>query len=190
MAMSSKIAKNIAILFLCLMSSQAFALPIKESGVLMGLGTGTLKDQGHYMPIPVIWHIGYDLKPILQKINLNPESIVELYLEPQINPVASPAANVEFGCGLGFQIIFIPSAKISPYFSFGSGLIYITQSTKEQSTKYNFQDQVGGGIYYFMKENAALNCGYRLRHISNAGLKHPNSGINTHMVELGYSVFF
>ena len=173
-----------------LLPPHVLALPIKESGVLTGLGTGTLKDQDQYMPIPIIWHIGYDLKPILQKINLNPESIVELYLEPQINPVVSPAANAEFGCGLGFQIIFVPSAKISPYFCFGSGLIYITQSTKEQSTKYNFQDQVGGGLYYFLNKNAALNCGYRLRHISNAGLKHPNSGINTHMVELGYSVFF
>lgn len=172
------------------LSSPLYALPLKESGLLMGVGTGELRNQDDYMPVPVIWHIGYDFRPVLQKININPQAIVELYLEPQINPVASPSANVEFGCGIGFHIIFSPSAKISPYLTFGSGLIYITQSTEEQSTKYNFQDQAGAGVYFFLDEKSALNFGYRLRHISNAGIKHPNSGIDTHIAEAGYSVFF
>ena len=174
----------------CFTSVSARALPIKESGILTGIGTGDLSGKDNYVPIPVIWHIGYDFKPILEKINLTPEAIVELYLEPQINPVASPDANVEFGCGIGWQIIFNPKAKICPYLTFGSGLIYITQSTAEQSTKYNFQDQAGCGIYYFLDRERALNFGYRIRHISNAGIKHPNSGIDTHMLEFGYSVFF
>ncbi len=169
---------------------QGWSLPIKESGILTGIGAGDLRGQNDYMPVPIIWHVGFDFKPILEKINLTPGGIVEVYLEPQINPVASPSANVEFGCGVGFHIIFAAMAKISPYLTFGSGLIYITTSNEEQSTKYNFQDQVGAGIYYFLNETRALNMGYRLRHISNAGIKHPNSGIDTHIAEFGYSVFF
>jgi hypothetical protein len=170
--------------------SHIYALPVKESGILTGFGAGELHGQNDYMPVPIIWHIGYDFKPILRKINITPEAIVELYLEPQINPVVSPDTNVEFGCGVGFHIIFAASGKIRPYLTFGSGLIYITQSTEEQSTKYNFQDQAGAGIYYFLDEKSALNFGYRIRHISNAGIKHPNSGIDTHIGEFGYSIFF
>ena len=181
---------GVILIIVLFLSSSASALPIKESGILIGIGTGNLRNQNDYIPIPVIWHIGYDFKPILEKINLSPEAIVELYFEPQINPVVNPSTNVEFGCGIGFHIIFVPSSKIRPYLTFGSGLIYITQSTEEQSTKYNFQDQVGIGIYYFLDEERALSFGYRLRHISNLGIKHPNSGIDTHMAEFGYSVFF
>lgn len=166
------------------------ALRIIESGILTGVGSGNLRNQDDYMPLPIIWHIGYDFRPVLERIDLMPKGIVELYLEPQINPVASPSVNVEFGLGIGFHIIFSSSSKITPYLTFGSGFIYITQSTEEQSTKYNFQDQIGGGIYYFLNKKSALNLGYRLRHISNAGIKHPNSGIDTHIAEIGYSVFF
>lgn len=174
----------------CSVAAHVSALPIKESGILTGVGTGDLRNQNDYVPVPIIWHIGYDFKPILKKINITPEAIVELYLEPQINPVVSPSTNVEFGCGIGFQIIFNPPAKIRPYLTFGSGLIYITQSTEEQSTKYNFQDQAGCGIYYFLDEERAVNLGYRIRHISNLSIKRPNSGIDTHIAEFGYSVFF
>lgn len=179
----------IALVLVCI-AIPVHALPVRESGIVTGIGTGSLRNQNDYMPVPIIWHIGYDFKPVLEKINFSPKSIVELYLEPQINPVASPSLNAEFGCGIGFHIIFNTSSKICPYITFGSGLIYMTQSTEEQSTKYNFQDQAGIGIYYFIGEKKAINFGYKIRHISNLGIKHPNSGIDTHMAEIGYSVFF
>jgi hypothetical protein len=36
----------------------------------------------------------------------------------------------------------------------------------------------------------ALNLGYRIRHMSNAGTRQPNIGINDHFAMAGISLFF
>lgn len=164
---------------------------IKELGLFSGYGTGSLKEQAAYEPIFFITHIGFDLKPPLSRINFNPKGILEWYLEPQLNTVISPTPNnVEAGLGFGFQYMYPLTKKLYPYAEIGSGVIYLSQHTAEQSTQFNFHSQAGCGIYYFIKDNVALNVGYRFRHISNCSIEEPNSGINTQIGLAGVSLFY
>ena len=77
------------------------------------------------------------------------------------------------------------------YMEGGVGLIYTTQHTYEQSTQFNFTSELGGGIYLFLNKNktTALTVGYRFRHFSNASIKHPNNGVDTHSITAGISFF-
>jgi hypothetical protein len=49
---------------------------------------------------------------------------------------------------------------------------------------------VGAGFYLSLTRKVALNLGYRYRHISNADIKKPNDGIDSHIGLLGLSYFF
>jgi predicted porin len=66
----------------------------------------------------------------------------------------------------------------------------MTQHTREQSTQFNFTEQTGIGIHYFFRKNTAFTLQGRYRHLSNASIKHPNTGINTQFVIAGFSYQF
>ena len=165
---------------------------IKEIGLLSGYASGSLDDErDNYELILTIFRIGFDLKPFLNKFNLNPKGIIEFILEPFANTVISPRNNAEVGFNLLFKYAFPLTQRLYPYIEGGVGFVYMTQHTLEQSTQYNFLPQGGAGIIYFIKKDRlAVNAGYRYRHLSNASLKSPNSGINVNMATVGLSLFY
>jgi len=175
-------------LFLALLPS-VYALDGVEvfSGYLDGHLDDTKKD---YQAVPLLVGLIFDLKPLTSKIGINPKGRVDFILEPFINTVTSPDSNVEVGSNFLFEYVFPLSEKFQPYVKGGIGALYMSQHTKEQSTQYNFLPQGGGGIRYFIKDNVALNFEYRYRHLSNASLKHPNSGIDANMYLGGITIFF
>ena len=48
--------------------------------------------------------------------------------------------------------------------------------TKTLSTHFQFSDQIGAGVQFGQQHNQTL--GLRIQHLSNAGIKRPNPGIN------------
>ncbi len=180
----------LSVFFLCLASlPKAYALDGIEvfSGYLDGRLDDTKKD---YQAVPLLVGLIFDLKPLTSKIGINPKGRVDFILEPFINTVTSPNSNVEVGSNFLFEYVFPLSEKFQPYVKGGIGALYMSQHTLEQSTQYNFLPQGGGGIRYFLKDNVALNFEYRYRHLSNASLKSPNSGIDANMYLGGVTIFF
>lgn len=55
---------------------------------------------------------------------------------------------------------------------------------KRFSTSFQFGDHVGLGTRFGRDQR--LEVGYRFQHLSNAGIKRPNSGINFHILRLSY----
>jgi len=53
------------------------------------------------------------------------------------------------------------------------------------STAFQFGSHIGFG-YRFGVTNS-FDIGYRFQHLSNAGIKHPNSGINFHQIRLQHN---
>lgn len=158
---------------------------------LTGFGNGDIKEQDDYNLIPLFIDIDFNLKPFTKKIGLTSPGILQFVFEPFISYVSSPNDNVEVGNNFLIKIGFVPeSAKFQPYFKGGLGLIYMSQHTREQSTQFNFNEYAGIGTHYFFKKNIAFTVEYRFRHISNAGRKHPNSGINTYFGICGISYLF
>jgi predicted porin len=64
-------------------------------------------------------------------------------------------------------------------------MVYMTNHTPEQSTQFNFISSGGFGAHYFFTKNTALTLEGRIRHLSNAGIKQPNHGINTYLALAG-----
>jgi lipid A 3-O-deacylase len=81
------------------------------------------------------------------------------------------------------------SEKFVPYVELGIGAHYLTERTisqyKQFSTNFQFGDHIAAGIKF--GEHDAFAIAYRLQHLSNAGIDHPNPGINFHQIRLEYN---
>jgi len=156
-----------------------------------GFGWGKLREKKDYHLTPLMVDFDLDLKPLTQKINFNPRQLLQFQIEPFISFVAEPDTNVEIGTSFLFKIGILPqTSKFQPFILAGPGMVYMTQHTREQSTQFNFIEQAGMGMHYFFRKNIAFTLEGRFRHLSNSGIKHPNSGINTQFIFAGISYQF
>lgn len=94
----------------------------------------------------------------------------------------------EFGATPVFR--FEKSAGlIRPYVEAGVGLRIITHPTIAEgytmSSAFQFADMVGVGAKF--GERQQYQVGYRFQHLSNAGIKRPNPGIDFHQVYVQYN---
>ncbi|MCF7916841.1 MAG: acyloxyacyl hydrolase [Candidatus Omnitrophica bacterium] len=158
--------------------------------ILTGYLEADLEKKDHYQAVPLLVGFNYSAEPFLNKIGLKVPGQVNFILEPFFNTVIGPDKNIEVGSNflLKYSLTFLD--KIHPYIKGGIGALYMSQHTEEQSTQYNFLPQVGGGIQYFLTDNLAFNLEYRYRHLSNASIKNPNSGIDSDLILCGFSFFF
>ena len=163
---------------------------LQEVGVFSGFITGSLKNQKDLEVVPLGLRFGFDLKPFTKKFGFQPKGMLELLYEPFINTIVQPRTNAEMGLAFLFRYSYPLTDKLYPYIEAGSGFYYMTLKTREQSTQFNFIDQGGAGISYFLKEDLALNIGFRFRHISNCSIKQPNGGINANVYLVGMSYYF
>lgn len=83
---------------------------------------------------------------------------------------------------------FSPSASLRPYLEAGIGLHYISDIQMRQrvlSTNFQFGDHAGIGLG--IGRSRIVDICYMFQHHSNASIKRPNSGINFHILRIGYS---
>ncbi|MDD3726582.1 MAG: acyloxyacyl hydrolase [Candidatus Ratteibacteria bacterium] len=109
----------------------------------------------------------------------------QFQLEPFVSLVSSPDVNAEVGLVFFIKYTFPIKFPVKPYVRGGSGVILITQDTEEQSTMFNFASQSGYGLSIDIGKNKYLLLEYRNRHVSNADIKQPNSGIDSYIWLLG-----
>lgn len=111
------------------------------------------------------------------------------YFEPQINPVRSNRPwDVEFGTNLGIRTYWKINNGFYFYQMLGSGPHFITADVKRQAKGFIFSDNAALGFMKGLeKKNLFLNLQLRWRHISNAGLKDPNGGVDSWNVLIGIS---
>lgn len=163
---------------------------LKEAGLFSGWGTADVGDDGapkDYNNIYISGRFGFNLKKCL---HWNIPGMFLFTVEPFVNPVVEPSSNYEAGCSIGLKYAFPMTSRLYPYIEGGTGGIYISEKTRRQGSHANFVDHAGAGLYYFIKDNLAINAGYRFRHISNLGIKRPNGGIETHSAIAGISLFY
>jgi len=162
---------------------------LTESTMIVGFGKGGFTE-GSYEHIALICHLGFDLKRIFSRLEDN-RGILTFIMEPEFNPVISPVGNdVEFGVSFGLKYRYLFTQKLSGYVLGSVGPHYITVQSTDQANGFIFFNTVGAGFSLSLTEKTALSLEYRLRHISNAGTKKPNEGIDSHIGAIGYSMFF
>ncbi len=165
-----------------------FAQKPKEQGFYVGYGFGENTSDTRYRPI----HIAGNFSVWINNSLNNPasKSRFGVYIEPQINPVlTNRPVDVEFGINAGFRYYYLASQNSVLYGMIGSGPHYITAEVNRQAKGFIFSDNAAIGLYQNIhsKNNLYLNFQYRFRHISNAGLKNPNGGINNSNFLIGIS---
>ena len=166
-------------------------MPFQGVEFLTGVGQGELKLKRDYRLISFLVDFDFDIKPLTKKIWFNPPTLVQFQIEPFLSLVTQPKVNTEVGTSFLLKFGLLPETwKFQPYIKGGVGMIYMSQGTLDQSTRFNFLTHFGVGFHYFFMKDRAFNLEYRFRHASNAGIKHPNSGIDVHFCLLGITHLF
>jgi opacity protein-like surface antigen len=94
-----------------------------------------------------------------------------------------------FDLTLRYQLLALRERDVVPFIESGAGLGGIDFDLDSQRDGFNFLLQTGAGLHWFLSERNSLELGYRYHHISNAGSRRPNVGINSHVAYLGISYF-
>ncbi len=104
------------------------------------------------------------------------------------NPAGGNHDVVDFGITPVWRVTERERSPIAPYAELAVGAHYISEHAiytgRNMSTHFQFGDHVGLGVS--LGEQHAWDLGVRLQHLSNAGLKNPNPGINFYQVRAGY----
>ncbi|MCM8810686.1 MAG: acyloxyacyl hydrolase [Candidatus Omnitrophica bacterium] len=131
----------------------------------------------------------YRFQTILIDFTRPVEGIKNLFfqIEPGISYVSSPSDNFEINLSF-FAFYRFFQGNFHPYIKIGTGIIYLSTDFIEQSTHFNFATSLGLG-FKFNFEKFSIYTEGRFRHISNAGMKLPNQGINSRilLIGLGYN---
>jgi hypothetical protein len=158
---------------------------------LSGYGQAELSQNEDYRVVPLAVAFDFNIKPLTSKLGFNPAGLVEFQIEPFLNLIATPEGNLETGTAFLLKFGLFPETwKFQPYIKAGTGVIWMSQHTLEQSTQFNFISSAGAGLHYFLNKKNAFTLEYRFRHLSNAGIKHPNRGIDHHFCLLGLTRLF
>ena len=98
-----------------------------------------------------------------------------------------------YGAGftpLGLQLDFRNGSKVHPFIHLNGGLLYFTKDVPiEDSGRFAFVGEAGGGVRIFTSERRAVNIGVRFHHISNGDTSGSNRGLNQFVIYAGFSVF-
>lgn len=98
--------------------------------------------------------------------------------------------------GIGFtpkiKYTFVILDRLRPYAEFAGGPFWTDLGGRipEEASEFNFVLTAGIGVSWFITPQTAFNAGYRFHHISNAGTKYPNLGLNASLPFCGFSFYF
>jgi len=95
-----------------------------------------------------------------------------------------------FGGGFNpllLQYNFTVSRRIVPFIQAGAGTLLTDRTVPASSSQFNFTPQGGFGVYLFRRPSSAFSVGVRYHHISNAGIRRRNPGLNSMYFYSGYS---
>ena len=161
---------------------------LNEISVGSGNAWGTLKSySGNLALYPGFLRIGFNMNSVAGIEGAR--SQLQLALEPFINSIAEPTADVETGMSIGLRYLHKLSAPLYLFTEASFAPMFLSiKSTEQGAAGFNFLDQGGVGLQYKMTRKTALFTGYRFRHISHAGLSdRSNRGINSSAILFGLS---
>jgi hypothetical protein len=182
-------------------------MKILNTGVLLlflGISTVSFGQTTDFRAPQDSWSLGYSLihELLPEGITYRPVTFLSnhpiwqikrltIYAESQFTEAYSPISmrtDFELGVNMGFSFFFIQTDRLSLNAAIGSGPHYITVETGRQAKGFIFSDNFELGTAYNIKSiNTTFLLKFRYRHISNAGLKEPNGGIDNFFVITGLS---
>jgi lipid A 3-O-deacylase len=150
-----------------------------------GSNNGNLKDIRFAALIPR-WGVGLT-DPLAEGTWY--EGNLDLLIEGAFLFEYRPVHGFSGGGTLVFRYNFLESGRVVPFIEAGAGIVGTDFDLKGQSDGFNFSVQGGLGLHFFVLPRVAITAEARLHHISDAGLRVPNNGINDSLLLLGASFF-
>lgn len=158
----------------------------KTIGGLTGWGTSIMKGTG-YQTYYLLGDYSSSFKVPKKK------DFLSWYAEPQFNFVKADSTkkgsvDYEFGLNLGIRNYVKINNGFYFYQMLGSGPHYVSAKIGRQANGFIFSDNLAlGTLLRLNQKGLFLNIQYVQRHISNAGLKDPNGGVNSCNFTIGFS---
>lgn len=91
---------------------------------------------------------------------------------------------------LRYNFVHSPNPRWVPFLEGGVGVSGTNIGRPDLATWLEFHSVGGGGVQWFCCDNFAATLNYRFAHLSNAGIKEPNRGLNTSVLLLGLTSYF
>lgn len=101
-----------------------------------------------------------------------------------------PKSAYFFALNVGARYHLATGGRLSPFIAGSIGVSATDIEGPDLSGVFQFNEQIGAGVRYFINDRQAIVLEYFLQHISNAGISDPNKGANTHFVSLGFAWLF
>lgn len=181
-----KLCAGVLVLFLLFpatIDAQRKQIGHQSYGVFAGFGISDHKIVDRYQ----LFYLGGDFSWSLGKAVK--KDFVSFYLEPQFNLVhTNHRLDFEFGLNGGLRNYIRINPGLYFYQMVGSGPHYISANIKKQAKGFIFSNNFSMGVFKSInKKSLFLNLQFRFRHISNAGFKEPNEGVNSYNLVVGLS---
>jgi lipid A 3-O-deacylase len=104
------------------------------------------------------------------------------------SPLRTDSQLTEIGFTPTFRFQQNTISGFSPYAEIAVGFHFLSRTSVSSERKFGssfqFGDHVGAGFRF--GDKGEYDIGYRYQHLSNAGIKEPNQGINFHQLRLQY----
>jgi lipid A 3-O-deacylase len=111
---------------------------------------------------------------------------LEIYGEATLLLYQRPAAAISAGVGgLAGRLYWATDRTWMPYLTSGAGLLWTSLQVREIDRVFNFQIFYGAGVRQVKRRGAGLMIELRNHHISNAGTRGDNLGVNALTVLAG-----
>ena len=118
------------------------------------------------------------------------KSALEPGLEGWFQYYLEPRAFTAEGLKIALRYHFVGLGPLVPYLAGTVGAAGTNLNVQEIRSHFIFVLEAGAGVSYFVAPGVAFNLGYRLQHISNGGMGHPNRGVNSNSGVVGVSFHF
>jgi lipid A 3-O-deacylase len=102
----------------------------------------------------------------------------------------SPEGEWLVGIGPHFRYYFMTGTRFVPFIHGGAGILATSIGPPDLSGYFEFHEQLGVGLNWFLKDNMSLSLESRFLHISCAGINQPNRGLNGVSFALGATWFW
>jgi len=111
---------------------------------------------------------------------------LELYGEGTLHAYYRPHTAVLGGVlGIGGRHYFLRDRQWTPYYTLGGGMAWTSLDVPEVDRVWNFQVVWGVGVKRITRRGPGLMFEFRNHHISNAGTRGENLGVNAAMMVVG-----
>jgi lipid A 3-O-deacylase len=115
---------------------------------------------------------------------------VEILIEGAFLINTGPTSGFAGGAGTTLRYNFLRNERLVPFVDLNFGILGMDFDLERQADGFNFNVGTGVGTHWFLTKQTALTVEARWQHISNAGTKQENDGINDALFLVGLTFFY